>query len=78
MVAGLPSLGLFENRVPLSSTIISIVRSVGIRAQLTETRPVVDIRIGKVKVTVKLPVVKLHGHRVMGLLVHSPHSAGQV
>lgn len=44
----------------------------------TQACSIIHVRVGEMKITMELPVVELHSHGVMGLLVHRPHSTGQV
>ena len=66
-----------EKRVPLSSSQISQAFTIQEKI-LTKTGFVIEKRIGEMKVSVILSIVELHGHRVVSVLIHRPHAAGEV
>ena len=45
---------------------------------LTQTRPIIHIWVGEMKVPVKLSVIEFHSHGVMRFLIDGPDSTGQI
>lgn len=78
-MAGLPSEGGHEKRVPCSSVYDQRpFQAEQGASQPTQTGFVVLIWIGEMKVAMILSVIKLHRNRIMVLLLNSPNETNKI
>lgn len=58
--------------------LVSKLRSWALEEEPTQARLVILIRIRKMEIPMKLPVIELHSNGMVRFLINSPHSAGEV
>lgn len=70
--------GIVGEQCAILIWILSTSSSLNATRRPTQARLVILIGIGKVEIPVKLPVIELHRHGIVCLLVDCPDSTGQV